>query len=141
MEAASKKVICVQALNCFFYTRLKEFASYLLDEERLLRMIFERKAMINFEECDYVLIPINNNIHWTTIVLDIWNSCIYYYDPMGKGIRNDTAINLIRIYCDAFYKWRKTCEVRINNKLIIKDFNVIWENSFDCQKDSASCIT
>jgi hypothetical protein len=140
VEAASEKGIRVQALNCFFYTRLKKFAFYLLDEERLLRMIFERKAFINFEECDYVLIPINNNnIHWTTIVLDIWNSCIYYYDPMGKGIRNDKAINLIRIYCDAFYKWRKTCEVRINNKLILKDSNVIWENSFDCQKDSASC--
>ncbi len=24
-----------------------------------------------------------------------------------------------------------------NNKLKIKDFNVIWENSIDCQKDSA----
>ena len=40
---------------------------------------------------------------------------------------------------DAYYKWRKTCEVSINCKQIIKDFDVIWENSFHCQKDSSSC--
>ena len=73
VEAAPKKGIRIQALSCFFYTHLKKFAIYLLDEEKLLRMIFERNAIINFEECDYVLILINNNdIHWTTIVLDIW---------------------------------------------------------------------
>jgi hypothetical protein len=141
VEAASKKGIRVQALNCFFYTRLKKFAIYLADEEKLLRMILERNAITNFEECDYILIPINrnNHSHWTTMVLDIWNSSIYYYDPIGKGIQNHTAISLIRFFFDAFYKWRKTCEVRINSKLIIKDFDVIWENSFDCQKDSSSC--
>ena len=37
------------------------------------------------------------------------------------------------------HKWRKTCEVSINCKPIIKNFDVIWENSFDCQKDSLSC--
>ena len=73
------------------------------------------------------------------MILDIWNSYIYYYDPIGKGTQNDTAISLIRFYFDAVYKWRKTCEVRINSKLLIKDFDVIWENSFYCQKDSASC--
>ena len=107
----------------------------------MLRMIFERQATLNFEEWDYILIPINSNDykHWTTVILDIWNSYIYYYDPIGKGTQNDTAISLIRFYFDAVYKWRKTCEVRINSKLLIKDFDVIWENSFYCQKDSASC--
>ena len=141
VEAASKKGISVKALNCFFYTRLKKFAFYLLDEKRMLRMIFERQETLNFEEWDYILIPINSNdhSHWATVILDIWNSYIYYYDPIGKGTQNDTAISLIRFYFDAVYKWRKTCEIRINSKLLIKDFNVIWENSFYCQKDSASC--
>jgi Ulp1 family protease len=86
VEAVSKKGIHVQALNFFFYTCLKKFAIYLLDEEKWLRMIFERNAITNFEECDYILIPINSNDHspWTTMVLDIWDSCTYYYPSHGK---------------------------------------------------------
>ena len=96
-------------------------------------MIFEGNSTINFEEYDYILIPINSDDyrHWTTMVLDIWNSCVFYYDPIGKCIQNHTAIRLLRR--------RKTCEVSINCKQITKDFGVIWENSFHCQKDSSSC--
>ena len=62
VKAASKKGIRVKALNCFFYTRLK-ICLFLSDEERLLRMIFERQATVNFEEWDYILIPLNSNDH------------------------------------------------------------------------------
>ena len=134
VEGASKKGIRVRAFNCFFYTRLKKVAIHLSNEQKLLRMIFEGNSTINFEEYDYILIPINSDDHrhWTTMVLDIWNSCVFYYDPIGKGIQNHTAIRLLKVFFNAYYKWRKTCEVSINCKQIIKDFDVIWENSFHC---------
>ena len=140
VKAASKKGIRIQALNCFFYTCLRKFAFHLSDEERMLHMIFEKKTTVYLEECDYILIPINDHhSHWIMMVLDIWNSCIYNYDPIGKGIQNGKAISLLRFYFDAFYKWRKRSEVKINSKLINKDFDVIWDNLFYCQKDSSSC--
>lgn len=66
----------------------------------VLQMIFEGNSTVNFEEYDYILIPINSDDHrhWTTMVLDIWNSCIFYYDSIGKGIQNHTAIRLIRVF-------------------------------------------
>ena len=72
---------------------LRKFAFHLSDEERMLHMIFEKKTTAYLEECDYILIPLNDHhSHWTTMVLNIWNSCIYYYDPIGKGIQNGKAI-------------------------------------------------
>ena len=100
VEGASKKGIRVRAFNCFFYARLKKVAIHLSNEEKLLRMIFEGNSTINFEEYDYILIPIisDDHRHWTRMVLDISNSCVFYYDPIGKGIQNHTAIRLLRVF-------------------------------------------
>ena len=80
VEGASKKGICVRAFNCFFYTCLKKVAIHLSNEQKFLQMIFEGNSTNNFEEYDYILIPINSDDHrhWTTMVLDIWTTRAFF---------------------------------------------------------------
>ena len=64
---------------------------------------------------------------------------MFYYDPMGKGIQNETVIKLFKVFFELFYKCNKTCDIEIESKGFIKDFDVIWEEKFPSQKDSCSC--
>ena len=73
------------------------------------------------------------------MIVDIWDKRIYYYDPLGKGFQNETAIKLCKLFFTAFFKWRKTCSIEIGTKSFISGFEVTWEETFPWQNDSASC--
>ena len=86
-----------------------------------------------------MLIPINIQQHWTTVIVDIRNKRIFHYNPMVKGSQNETAIKLFKVFFDMLYKYRKTCNIQIGSKGFLKDFDVMWEETFPCQQDSCSC--
>ena len=139
MKASPQKGIRVHVLNSFFYLRLRNTMLKRGNEKRLHEIISRTRQMIDYEACDYILIPINIHNHWTAVVINIWNTQMFYYDPMGKGIQNETVIKLFKVFFELFYKCNKTCDIEIESKGFIKDFDVIWEEKFSSQKDSCSC--
>ena len=104
----------VHAFNTFFFPRLRQIVIKEGSEFRLYEMIIKSRKLIDCESYDYLLIPIHaNDIHWTAVIMDIWDKRIYYYDPLGKGLQNETAIKLCKLFFTAFFKWRKTNGVRV----------------------------
>ncbi|CAB3998959.1 ---NA--- [Paramuricea clavata] len=82
----------------FFYLRLWNTMLKGGNEKRLYEIISRTRQMIDYEACDYILIPINIHNHWTAVVINIWNTQMFYYDPMGKGIQNETVIKLFKVF-------------------------------------------
>ena len=115
VDAASKNGCHVHAFNTFFFPRLWQIVTKEGSEFRLYEMIIKSRKLIDFESYDYLLIPIHaNDVHWTAVIMDIWDKRIYYYDPLGKGFQNETAIKLCKLFFTAFLKWHKTCSIEIS---------------------------
>ncbi len=85
--------------------------------KKLYDLVSRTRGMADYEACDYILIPINIQQHWTTVIVDIWNKRIFHYDPMVKGIQNEMAIKLFKVLFDMLYKYRKTCDIQIGSKV------------------------
>jgi ubiquitin C-terminal hydrolase len=127
VKACSQKGIRVYVLNSFFYLRIRNAMLKKSNEKKIYEIISRTRQMVDYEACDYILIPINIHNHWTAVVINIWNTQMFYYDPIGKGIQNETVIKLFKVFFDLFYQCHKTCDIQIESKGFIKDFDVIWE--------------
>lgn len=139
VNASSTRGLRVHALNSFFFSRLRKAASEEKDEKKLCDIILKSQGMVDVEEYDYLLMPINNNNHWTAVCVDIWSRQIYYYDPMRKGAQNKAAIILFKGFFEFFYKYRKTCNILLETKRLVIDYDVVWEEVFPSQDDCCSC--
>jgi ubiquitin C-terminal hydrolase len=140
VEAAGYKSTGVYALNCFFMKKLRGALLKNQSEKNWYEMISKFHKQIEFEQLDYIVVPINTNNgqHWTVLFIDIWMGRIYFYDPMLPGNRNETDVKLIKFYFEQFFKCN-SYDVQILEKGFVRDFDVIWEDQFACQKDYASC--
>ena len=141
VNAARENGIRVLTFDTLFYSRLRHCVVQRADEKKLVRMMFEKKSDYKLETYDYVIIPINDNecSHWTVMIIDIWKTSIHYYNPLKQGMQNETAVKLIKFFFAAVLKWRRKCEVIINKRILVENFKVIWEKSFNYQQDSSSC--
>ena len=139
VNASSKKGVRVHALNSFFFSRLRKAVTEEKDEKKLYDIILKSQGMVDVEAYDYLLMPINNNNHWTAVCVNIWNKQIYYYDPMLKGTQNKTAVILFKGFFEFFYKYRKTCHILLQTKRLVVDYDVLWEEVFPSQDDCCSC--
>ena len=138
--ATSHKGIRAHAFNCFFMKKLRETLLKKRCQINLYEMLSKFHKKVVFEALEYIIIPINTNNgkHWTVIFIDIWMGCIYFYDPMLAGIQNETDVKLIKFYFEQYFKCN-SYEVKIQDKRFVRDFDVIWEDQFACQRDYASC--
>ena len=139
VNASSKKGVRVHALSSFFFSRLGKAVTEEKDEKKLYNIILRSRGMVDVEAYDYLLMPINNNNHWTAVCVNIWNKQIYYYDPMLKGTQNKTAVILFKGFFEFFYKYRKTCHILLQTKRLLVDYDVLWEEVFPSQDDCCSC--
>ena len=133
VTASSKKGVCVHALNSFFFSRLRKAVTEEKDEKKLYDIISKNQGMVDVEAYDYLLMPINNNNHWTAVCVNMWNKQIYYYNPtlkVLKGTQNKTAIILFKGFFEFFYKYHKTCHILLQTKCLVVDYDVLWEEVF-----------
>ena len=61
--------------------------------------------------------------------------------PYAKSTQNKTAVILFKGFFEFFYKYRKTCDILLQTKRLVVDYDVLWEEVFPSQDDCCSCMT